>query len=112
MYHPPSLLQKFSFSGGHSEGETPVPIPNTEVKPLSADGTALYAVWESRTPPGNFCEGPTAMWGLLLCAPVVRLLLSSLLPAEGEWYSPKQSKTVNINPLNSGMLKKSLNNSR
>src|SRR5262249_53235155 len=37
--------------GGHSEGETPGPIPNPEVKPFSADGTALETVWESRTPP-------------------------------------------------------------
>ena len=29
------------ISGDYSEGETPVPIPNTAVKPLSADGTAL-----------------------------------------------------------------------
>ena len=27
---------------------TPVPIPNTEVKPLGADGTAGEAQWESR----------------------------------------------------------------
>ena len=27
------------FSGCHSEEETPVPIPNTEVKDLSGDGT-------------------------------------------------------------------------
>jgi hypothetical protein len=26
--------------GDYREGETPVPIPNTEVKPLNADGTA------------------------------------------------------------------------
>ena len=39
------------FSGGHGEGETPVPIPNTEVKPLIADGTARETVWESRTLP-------------------------------------------------------------
>ena len=32
-------------------GETPVPIPNTMVKPREADGTALEAVWESRWPP-------------------------------------------------------------
>jgi hypothetical protein len=37
--------------GGSSEGVTPVPIPNTAVKPLSPDGTALATVWESRTPP-------------------------------------------------------------
>ena len=40
------------FPGGYREGETPVPIPNTEVKPLIADGTALVMVWESRTLPG------------------------------------------------------------
>ncbi len=27
------------FSGDYIEGETPVPIPNTAVKPLRADGT-------------------------------------------------------------------------
>jgi hypothetical protein len=32
-------------------GETPGPIPNPEVKPTSADGTAPETVWESRTPP-------------------------------------------------------------
>ena len=32
-------------------GETPVPIPNTMVKPREADGTALETMWESRWPP-------------------------------------------------------------
>jgi hypothetical protein len=41
----------FRFFGGYSEGETPVPIPNTEVKPFSADGTAWEAARESRTLP-------------------------------------------------------------
>jgi hypothetical protein len=40
-----------SFSGGNSGKETPVPIPNTEVKLSSADGTAGF-LWESRTLPG------------------------------------------------------------
>src|SRR3954452_20191665 len=31
--------------------ETPGPIPNPEAKPVSADGTALGRVWESRTSP-------------------------------------------------------------
>jgi hypothetical protein len=39
------------FSGGFVERVTPVPIPNTEVKPLGADGTAWVAAWESRKPP-------------------------------------------------------------
>jgi hypothetical protein len=38
--------------GGYRGRETPVPIPNTEVKPLIADGTAWVTVWESRTLPG------------------------------------------------------------
>ena len=33
---------------------TPVPIPNTTVKPLEADGTARETVWESRTLPGYY----------------------------------------------------------
>src|ERR1700719_1804772 len=39
------------FSGGFGEGETPLPIPNRAVKPLSADGTWPARAWESRTPP-------------------------------------------------------------
>src|SRR5437764_1239302 len=45
--------------GGSSEGETPLPIPNREVKPLSADGTWPARARESRTPP-VFLEAPTA----------------------------------------------------
>src|SRR3954447_895124 len=39
-------------SGGNCGGETPVPIPNTEVKTARADGTWGVAPWESRSPPG------------------------------------------------------------
>ena len=39
------------YSGGNGEGEPPVPIPNTEVKPFSADGTWLETARESRTLP-------------------------------------------------------------
>ena len=34
-----SALKKLTISGGNDEGVPPVPIPNTEVKPFSADGT-------------------------------------------------------------------------
>src|SRR5207253_3000618 len=37
--------------GGHGGGETPVPFPNTEVKPSSADGTVGVTRWESRSLP-------------------------------------------------------------
>jgi hypothetical protein len=49
----------FLFPGGHRRGETPVPIPNTVVKPSSADGTAGVAPWESRSLPGVF-QAPEA----------------------------------------------------
>jgi hypothetical protein len=34
--------------GGHSGGETPLPIPNREVKPACADGTRRATSRESR----------------------------------------------------------------
>ena len=43
-------------SGGYGERETPLPIPNRAVKPLSADGTWPARAWESRTPPVFTCE--------------------------------------------------------
>jgi hypothetical protein len=45
-----------TVSGGHRRGVTPVPIPNTEVKPSTADGTARVTVWESRSLPGLFLQ--------------------------------------------------------
>jgi hypothetical protein len=39
-------------SGDRTERVTPVPIPNTEVKPLWADGTARATLWETRSSPG------------------------------------------------------------
>ena len=41
------------FSGDNGERDPPVPIPNTEVKPFSADGTWLETTWESRTLPDS-----------------------------------------------------------
>ena len=41
------------MAGGHGAGATPVPIPNTVVKPHSADGTARETGWESTTPPAQ-----------------------------------------------------------
>ena len=44
--------------GGHSDRETPGPIPNPEAKPDSADGTAPARVRESRTPPSTHFNWP------------------------------------------------------
>ena len=46
------ILLSQNFSGDHGGGATPVPIPNTAVKPLSGDGTAGHHPWESSTLPG------------------------------------------------------------
>ena len=43
-------------SGGYNIEVTPVPIPNTEVKLYSADGTARATVWESRSLPDIIYE--------------------------------------------------------
>ena len=43
---------RVKIPGGHRRGVTPVPIPNTAVKPSTADGTAGATPWESRSLPG------------------------------------------------------------
>ena len=40
-------------AGGDSAGATPDPIPNSEVKPRRADGTAGATRWESTAPPAT-----------------------------------------------------------
>ena len=42
------------FSGGYYEKDTPVPIPNTAVKLLSAHDTWLETARENRSPPDLF----------------------------------------------------------
>src|SRR5437660_12383480 len=39
------------LAGGHRSRVPPVPIPNTEVKPATADGTMWATAWESRSLP-------------------------------------------------------------
>ena len=43
--------QRYTVSGGNSEGVPPVPIPNTEVKPFSAENTSLETGWKDKTLP-------------------------------------------------------------
>ena len=45
------LSTAIRFSGDFVDRVTPVPIPNTEVKPVGADDTARLPVWESRKSP-------------------------------------------------------------
>ena len=46
------LIYYAKYLGGDSDRVTPVPIPNTVVKPVNVDGTAPERVWESSKPPG------------------------------------------------------------
>ena len=46
-------IHSISISGDYGERVPPVPIPNTEVKPLSADGTWLETARESRSSPDS-----------------------------------------------------------
>ncbi len=52
MFHQQNRNVKTKFPGGYSAVDTPVPIPNTEVKHCSADGTVWETAWESRSSPG------------------------------------------------------------
>ncbi len=45
------MLRIFLIFGDDGGGATPVPIPNTEVKSSSVEGTWRAAAWESRTLP-------------------------------------------------------------
>ena len=42
----------------HSEREPPDPMPNSEVKPLSADGSVEFLPCESRSSSGTYTEPP------------------------------------------------------
>ncbi len=53
----PSWIGNY-LGGDDSERDLPVPIPNTEVKPLCADGTARVTVWESRSSPPSSIDPP------------------------------------------------------
>ena len=53
----------YTISGDNGERDPPVPIPNTEVKPFSADGTWLEMTWESRKLPDSMKKGLTPLRG-------------------------------------------------
>src|SRR6188768_55528 len=59
MFRRHTLIFEIRFPGGYRSRVTPVPIPNTEVKPATADGTVRVTAWESRSLPGFFLNGPS-----------------------------------------------------
>src|SRR3954452_23456805 len=71
--------RSLTLFGGHSEGETPLPIPNRAVKPLRADGTWPSRAWESRSPPNYFSTGPPRSGGPFAFQAAVYAVLTSAL---------------------------------
>lgn len=64
----------FRFSGGQGGGAIPDPIPNSEVKPSCADGTAGVTLWESRSSP-DLCPQHESAGGFFIGS--VRALISA-----------------------------------
>jgi hypothetical protein len=62
--------------GEHSEREPPDTIPNSEVKPLSADDSVVRPC-ESRTSPGIYLQAPAGLRlrGLFISAPNALIFL-------------------------------------
>src|SRR5438046_9880197 len=52
----PRTVACFHNFGGLTGRETPLPIPDREVKPARADGTRRATSRESRSPPINFAK--------------------------------------------------------
>ena len=61
------LHKPYKNSGGNGERDPPVPIPNTEVKPFSADGTWLETARESRSLPDSKKKTPNKSWVFSFC---------------------------------------------
>ena len=71
-------------------GVTPVPIPNTMVKTITADDTALETVWESRWLP-DLCGGVAQLGEHLPCKQGVKssnLSISMQHEAKAECFVP------------------------
>ena len=72
--------ERAAQAGGSGGGVTPGPVPNPEVKPARAEGTAGAARWETRAPPpcaARSDEAPSRgffrLYGLFCSGPCVRL---------------------------------------
>ena len=61
-----SNKSQLHLSGGYDEKVTPVPIPNTAVKLLSADDTWLVTARESKSPPDLY-QNPVFIRHRVLC---------------------------------------------
>ena len=63
LIHDPPILDPAALVGVYSTRVTPVPIPNTVVKPRCADGTAGAIRWESTSSPASSSYTPCCLPG-------------------------------------------------
>src|SRR5260221_14619265 len=100
-YEQGDSYASFKFPGDHTARVTPVPIPNTEVKPRRADDTARATVWERRSPPGLNYKGRSGQIrsAFFVCVPVLlspsdqegaveKVLLTSAIPGTKVKFLP------------------------
>ena len=80
-------MRSQKFSGDFVDRVTPVPIPNTEVKPVGADGTARETAWESRKSPGLFRKARSSNRAGFSVFDFVLAPISDNSP-QAPWYVP------------------------
>src|SRR5947207_13314638 len=81
-FEGPRRCAVLTSCGGFSEGDTPLPIPNRAVKPLSADGTWPSRAWESRSPPAYTQKGAGPRPAPFVVSPVPKLAIAAGWRAE------------------------------
>ena len=65
----PIVFSQVIYSGGYSDGEPPLPIPNREAKPVIADGTARPGgrvgsrrAWKESSDEGSFGDSFSCLY--------------------------------------------------
>ena len=93
----------------HSGVEPPVPIPNTEVKRASADGTGRATAWESRSVRGIF---PFAGVAQSVEHDLAKVGVAGSSPVSRSNTQTPQVKTWGVYPFRSSSLSQSAHTSR
>jgi hypothetical protein len=80
-----AVRKRHEFPGGLTARVTPVPIPNTEVKPCRADDTARVTAWERRSPPGLNSKRLRAIGAFFISQCII--LLNPMTPSTQEFQA-------------------------
>ena len=86
VYHPGGTLPGYNLVGVFNDEGPPVPIPNTEVKLISAENTCLATDRENRSTPTSSLQLPLRAFfffrATIICTPLIhRRLYVIILPA-------------------------------